>query len=120
MQSLLGANHRLHLLHMAKRFIWIEETKERINKFTIGYMINPTLKINKAFIEQVNKCMKTTFGARTQPHIKITLAKKKTRLLALLMFYETRNNSKKAFKVFSYVIYTIISHYVSIGYLDCE
>ena len=27
MLSLLGANHRLTLFHMAKRFIWINETK---------------------------------------------------------------------------------------------
>ena len=50
LQSLLGDNHRLPLFHMDKRFIWIEETKERINRFQIVYMINPTLNINKAFI----------------------------------------------------------------------
>ena len=49
MISLLGANHRLPLFHMAKRFIWINETKQRINEFTIGYMINPDLNFNKAF-----------------------------------------------------------------------
>ena len=26
---------------MDKRFIWINKTKQRINEFTIGYMINP-------------------------------------------------------------------------------
>ena len=55
MQSLLGTNHRQPLFHMAKSYIWIEETKELINKFSIGYMINPKLNINKAFREQVNK-----------------------------------------------------------------
>ena len=49
MQSLLGTNHLLPLFHMAKRFIWLEETKERINEFSIGYITNPTLNINKAF-----------------------------------------------------------------------
>ena len=49
MQSLLGDNHRLPLFHMAKSFIWVEETKEHIKEFMIGYMINPTLNINKAF-----------------------------------------------------------------------
>ena len=58
---------------MAKSFIWLEETKERINEFLIGYMINTTLDINKASREQVNKCMKNKFGAITQPHIKTTL-----------------------------------------------
>ena len=53
-------------------------------------MINTTLNINNSFREQVNNCMKTTFSAVTKPHIKTTLAKNKTRLLALLIFYETR------------------------------
>ena len=45
MLSLLGANNFLPLFHMAKSFIWIEETKERMNEFSIGYMINPNLNI---------------------------------------------------------------------------
>ena len=61
MQSLLGTNHLLPLFHMAKRFIWLEEIKERIKEFSIGYMIYPRLNINKAFREQVNKCMITKF-----------------------------------------------------------
>ena len=83
-------------------------------------MINTTLNIKKAFREQVNKWIKTTFGAITQPHIKTTLAKQKTRVLALLMFYETRKYPEKAFKVFSCVIYTIINNYFCIDYLACE
>ena len=34
-QSLLGTNHHLPLSHMAKFFIWIEETNQRINEFYI-------------------------------------------------------------------------------------
>ena len=55
---------------MAKSFIWIEETKELINGFYIGYMINPKLNINKSFRKQVNKCMETIFGTITKSHIK--------------------------------------------------
>ena len=44
-----GENHRLPLLHMVKRFIWINEAKNRINEFTIGYMINPGLNVNISF-----------------------------------------------------------------------
>ena len=65
MLSLLGANHRLPLLHMAKRFIWLEEIKERINEFSIGYMMSSKLNINKPFREQVHKCMNNTFGKKT-------------------------------------------------------
>ena len=53
MLSLLGGNHSLPLFHMDKRFIWINETKERINECKIGYMINPNFNINKAFREKV-------------------------------------------------------------------
>ena len=45
--SLLGVNHCLTLFHMAKHFIWINETKQRINEFTIGYMINKGLNVDK-------------------------------------------------------------------------
>ena len=75
MQSLLGDYHRLPLSHMAKHYICLEETKERINEFSIGYTINPTLNINKSSKYQVTKCMKTTFGAITQPHISKILLK---------------------------------------------
>ena len=61
---------------MAKRFVWINETKPRINDFTIGYIINPGFNDNKAFREQVGKCMYTTFGEITKPLIIPTLAKK--------------------------------------------
>ena len=39
-------------------------------------MINPSLHVNKALKEQVEKCMNTTFGELTQTFIKITLFKK--------------------------------------------
>ena len=58
MISLLGANHRLPLFHMTTRFIWLNVAKQRINEFTIGYMINPGFNVNKTFREQVkNVCI---------------------------------------------------------------
>ena len=53
--------------------------------------------------------MKTRFGATTQPHIgKIWL--KKTRVLELLMFYETRKNSNFFWKcwVVSFIQLSVI------------
>ena len=64
--------------------------------------------------------MKTTSGAITQPRISKILAKNNTIVLALLMFYETRKNPKKFFKVLSCVIYRIISKYFYIYYLASE
>ena len=53
MLSLLGANHRLPLFNMDTSFIWLNETKNVINEFTIGYMINTGLNFNKYIKEQV-------------------------------------------------------------------
>ena len=52
-QYLLGTNHRLPLSHLAKIYIWLEEINQRINEFSIVHMMNPNLKRNKAFREQV-------------------------------------------------------------------
>ena len=41
-------------------------------------------------------------------------------MLALLMFYETRKNPEKDFRVLSFVIYTITSNYVYVDYLARE
>ena len=76
MLPLLGTNHHLWLLHMAKDFIWIEEIGKRMNEFEIGYMIKPSLHIIKSFKSLVEKCMITTFVELTQPFIKTTLEKK--------------------------------------------
>ena len=57
-------------------------------------MINPNFNINKAFKEQGTKCMRTTFGAITRSHVRTILVKNNIRVLALLIFYETRNNPK--------------------------
>ena len=73
---IVGAKNLLPLFHMDKSFIWLNETKQHINVFTIGYMINPGLHINKSLNYQVEKCMKTTFGELTQSFIKSTLSKK--------------------------------------------
>ena len=44
-QSLLETNHRLPLSHMDKSYIWLEETNKRINEFSIGYTMNPKLRM---------------------------------------------------------------------------
>ena len=49
MLSLLGANHPLTLFHIAKQFISLMKQEQLINEFTIVYMINPGLNVNKPF-----------------------------------------------------------------------
>ena len=66
MLLLLGGNYCLSLFHMDKCFNWFNGEKG-INEFKIGY---------KAFREQVDNFITTTFGAITQYHIRATLAKK--------------------------------------------
>ena len=90
-QSLVGTNNCLPLSRMAKSYIWIEVANQRINEFTIGYMMNPNLSIKKAIKEQVKICMKNTFSTTTQQHISKILLKPNTRVLALVIFYDTRN-----------------------------
>ena len=48
-QYLLETNHRLPLSHMAKSYIWLEETNQGLNDVSIGSMMNPNLSINKDF-----------------------------------------------------------------------
>ena len=47
MESVLGANCRMPLLHISNRKIWIEKTNQHINEFSFGYMFNPDLHTNK-------------------------------------------------------------------------
>ena len=77
MQSMFGANFRMPLLHMSKIYIWLEEKNQRINDFSIGYMMNTTLYKNRYFEEQVKVCFKHTFGPDTTFHINKILQKKK-------------------------------------------
>ena len=76
MWSMLGANCRMPLLHMSKSYIWLQETNQRINELSIGYMMNPTLYKNRAFKEQVKVCFRHKFGPDTTSHINKILQKK--------------------------------------------
>ena len=68
-QSMLGTNCCMPLLHMSRSYIWIEETNQLINEFSIGYTMNPTLNRNRAFKYQVKVCLKHTFCPDTNSHI---------------------------------------------------
>ena len=52
---LLGVNHCQPILHISKIFVCLYTKYEHINPFSIGYIINPTLHVDKVFIEQVEK-----------------------------------------------------------------
>ena len=69
MESVLGSNCRIPLLHMTKRKVFIEATNESINEFSFAHMCNPHLHINKMFTEQVKICLSRTFGTDTVKQI---------------------------------------------------
>ena len=72
MESVLGANCRMPLLHMSKKN-WIEETNQLINEFYFGCMFNPTLYTSKDFRQQVKALKKNTLGTDNNKHINKTL-----------------------------------------------
>ena len=84
----VGVNHRQPILHMYKRMVHYYTTDKTINQFSIGYMINPSLKFNNVLITQVEKCLSVSFSTRTMKTIKDCLMKKNTCVMALIMFYE--------------------------------
>ena len=55
---ILGINHRQPILNMSKIMVQCYTTDETINQFTIGYIINPSLKFNNVFITQAEKLLK--------------------------------------------------------------
>ena len=55
---------------MSKNFVYLHNTEESINTFAIRYMAYPTLNVNKAFKEQVEKLINDTFDTITKPFSK--------------------------------------------------
>ena len=95
MQSLLGTNGSRPLLHKSKSYIWLEAINQLINEVSIGYTMNPNLRKNKAFKQQVKGCLKNAFGPSTNIHIGKILSKPNTRVLALVIFDENRKKTYK-------------------------
>ena len=87
---LLGTNYSLPLSHMAKSYIWLEETNQRINYFSVVYMMNPNLNRNKIFREQMKVCIKTTFSTSTMTHMSEILLKPNARVLSSVVFFDNR------------------------------
>ena len=73
---------------MSKIMVHIYSTENTIHQFAIGYMINPSLHINRVFIEQVQKCLGCTFSIETKKTIRDCLLKKNTSIMTIIMIYE--------------------------------
>ena len=59
---IVGVNNCLTLLYLSKIMVHIYVTDKTVHKFAIGYMINPSLNINKMFKTQVEKCLGCSFS----------------------------------------------------------
>ena len=75
---------------MSKIMVHIYLTDERINPFTIGYIINPSLHVNKVFREQFETFLNATFHEKTMIPVIDVMKKKDTCVIALIMFYENK------------------------------
>ena len=91
---IVGVNHRLLIFHMSKIMVHFYTTGKNINKISIGYMINPSLKFNNTLGTQVETLLNVSFYIRTMKTIKYGLMKKNTCVMALLIIYENWRNTK--------------------------
>ena len=106
---------------MSKRMVHIYSTYEQMNQFGIGYIINPSLKINRVFREQVENFLRATFHENKMEIIRDAMKKKDICVIALVMFYETnRTKPKKVFRLLSCVLYYLIKNHICIDYLSCQ
>ena len=68
--------------------VHIYTTETNIHKFSIGYMINPSLKSNNESRIQVENFLGDYFSIRAMKNIKNCLMKKNTSVMTLIMIYE--------------------------------
>ena len=87
---LFGANYCQPLIHMSKRLVYLYETWKKINQFAGGYMINTSIRVNKVFREQVEKCLRAKFNENKMDNIRYVMRNKDTCVIALTVFYESK------------------------------
>ena len=95
---------------MSKTFVYITSKEKLNNQSAIGYMVKPTLYMNKVFKEQVENCLKETFFSSTMSGIINFSNKDNTCFIALVILYYNRTtNPIKVFRMLSCVIYRVNS-----------
>ena len=48
----MGVNPCQHIIHMYKIFVYLYTADEQINQLAIGFMVNPSLCVNKGLIKK--------------------------------------------------------------------
>ena len=81
---------------MLKIMVHIYYIDDSINQFAIGYMINPSLHVDKVFREKVEKFLNYTYHEKKMETIRDFMKNNNTCIIALIMFYE--NNGVKTKK----------------------
>ena len=118
---IVGVNNRLPILHMSKRMVHIYTTEKTVHKLAIGYMVNPSLHVNKMFKTQVEKRLGCYFSIKKKKTIRDFLTKNINSVMEEIMIYETVGASiKKLYRVLRCIVYNIIDNYVCIDYLLCQ
>ena len=46
-------NNHMPLFNMSKNIVYMNSIEKRMNQFSIGYMINPKLHVNKVFRDKI-------------------------------------------------------------------
>ena len=100
---------------MSNYFVSINTVEERINKFEIGSIFNPTLYVNKVLIYQVEIYLKETFRQISMKGIKLFMRKKDICLLRL-----KQKNPTKVYRVLGCILSYVIDNYVCIDHLCCH
>ena len=70
-------------------------TYENINQFSIGYMINLSLKFNNAFRTQVEKCLGCSFSIRKMKAIKSCQMNNNKYVMVLIIIYKNDGDIPK-------------------------
>ena len=73
-----------------KILVYLYTTDKQINLFAIGYIVNPSLSVNKVFIKQVEKYLRVTFHEIIIENIRYNMRNKDRCVIALKMFYESK------------------------------
>ena len=106
---LLGLNNCQPILHEYKRTVHCYSTDKPINKFAIGYMINPSLNFKEVFRIQVEKYLSISFSARTMKTIEDSMRKNNTCVMALIIIhYNNGEIPKKVYRGLSCVVFYLI------------
>ena len=90
-------------------------TDKEVYQFQVACVSYIYLKQNKAFKEQIDKCLSTKFDIKTSARMIKRLKHDCTHSIALIMFYENRTSF--ILKVLGVVVYCFNDQYVFVDYL---